>query len=61
MLRTYEREFPEARLLPEVLFLRFETCARLGRTNEARSAAQRLLDGFPRSPHAARARQVLAP
>jgi hypothetical protein len=33
----------------------------LGRTNEARSAAQRLLDGFPRSPHAARARQVLAP
>jgi hypothetical protein len=60
LLQTYEREFPEARLLPEVLFLRLETCDRLGRTSEARSAAQRLLNGFPRSPHAARARKVLA-
>jgi hypothetical protein len=60
LLQTYEREFPEARLLPEVLFLRLETCDRLGRTSEARNAAQRLLDGFPRSPHAARARKVLA-
>lgn len=60
MLRSYEREFPEARLLPEILFLHFETCVRLGRGSEARNAAQRLLDGFPRSPHAARARQVLA-
>jgi len=61
LLQSYEREFPEARLLPEVLFLRFETCDRLGRASEARKAAQRLLDGFPRSPHAARARKVLFP
>lgn len=58
-LASYEREFPEARLLPEVLFLRLETCERLGRRDEARAAAQRLLDGFPKSPHAARARQLL--
>jgi hypothetical protein len=58
-LAGYEREFPEARLLPEVLFLRLETCERLGRQAEARAAAQRLVDGFPKSPHAARARQLL--
>jgi hypothetical protein len=58
-LAGYEREFPEARLLPEVLFLRLETCERLGRGVEARAAAQRLVDGFPKSPHAARARQLL--
>ena len=61
LLQTYERQFPEARLLPEVLFLRLETCARLGRNSEARNAAQRLLDGFPKSPHAARARKLLFP
>lgn len=58
-LAGYERAFPEARLLPEVLFLRLETCERLGRQAEARAAAQRLVDGFPKSPHAARARQLL--
>jgi hypothetical protein len=58
-LASYEREFPEARLLPEVLFLRLETCERLGRGAEARAAAQRLVGGFPKSPHAARARQLL--
>ena len=59
LLHGYEQQFPEARLLPEVLFLRLETCDRLGRADEARSAAQRLVDGFPKSPHAARARQLL--
>ena len=59
LLQGYEQKFPEARLLPEVLFLRLETCDRLGRKSEARAAAQRLLDGFPKSPHAARARGVL--
>lgn len=61
LLRGYERDFPEARLLPEVLFLQLETCDRLGRTSEARAAAQRLLDGFPKSPHASRARKLLFP
>ena len=58
-LRRYEQEFPEARLLPEVLFLRMETCDRLGRSSEARAAATRLVEGFPQSPHAARARKLL--
>jgi hypothetical protein len=60
-LRRYEHEFPEARLLPEVLFLRMETCDRLGRSSEARVAATRLVRGFPHSPHAARARKLLEP
>jgi hypothetical protein len=60
LLQSYEREFPEPRLLPEVLFLRLETCDRLGRKIEARAAAQRLVDGFPKSPHASRARKLLA-
>jgi hypothetical protein len=59
MLSAYEREFPEARLLPEVLFLKLETLDRLGRRGEARAAAQRLLEGFPKSPHASRARKIL--
>jgi hypothetical protein len=58
-LRRYEQEFPEARLLPEVLFLRMETCDRLGRSSEARAAATRLVQGFAHSPHAARARKLL--
>jgi hypothetical protein len=58
-LLRYEQEFPQARLLPEVLFLRLETCDRLGRSSEARAAATRLVQGFPQSPHAARARKLL--
>jgi len=59
MLQSYERQFPQARLLPEVLFMRLETCERLGRGSEARAAAQRLVDAFPKSPHASRARKLL--
>lgn len=59
LLQDYEREFPEARLLPEVLFLRIETGTALRRDAEARAAAQRLVDGFPRSPHVSRARKLL--
>jgi hypothetical protein len=58
-LERYEQEFSEARLLPEVLFLRLEGNERLGRTREARGFAERLASGFPQSPHAARARQLL--
>jgi hypothetical protein len=46
--------------LPEVLFLQLQTLEQLGRTAEARSAAKRLVDGFPKSPHASRARKLLA-
>ncbi|HVY29322.1 MAG TPA: tetratricopeptide repeat protein [Polyangiaceae bacterium] len=61
LLGGYEREFPEARLLPEVLFLELQTFDQLGRTAEARAAAKRLVDGFPKSPHASRARRLLFP
>jgi hypothetical protein len=61
LLRGYEHDFPEARLLPEVLFLQLETLDRLGRSGEARAAARRLVDGFPQSPHANRARKLLSP
>ena len=60
LLARYEHEFPEARLLPEVLFLQLQTLERLSREGEARRAAQRLVDGFPKSPHAARARKLLS-
>ena len=60
-LQNYEQQFPAARLLPEVLFLRLEAGERLGRTAEARTAAQRLVDGFPQSPHASSARKLLGP
>jgi hypothetical protein len=60
LLEGYENEFREARLLPEVLFLRLEACERLGRVSDARRVAERLLAAFPKSPHAARARKLLA-
>lgn len=58
-LSRYEREFPEARLLPEVLFLQLEAYERLGRASGARRVAERLVSAFPKSPHAARARALL--
>ncbi len=58
-LARYEQQFSEARLLPEVLFLRMEASARLGRGGEARAAAARLVEGFPKSPHVSRARALL--
>jgi hypothetical protein len=61
LLSSYEAQFPESRLLPEVLFLRLETCEQLGRPAEARAAARRLVESSPNGPHAARARRVLFP
>lgn len=60
LLTGYEREFPAARLLPEVLFLQLEAFERLSRRSEARHAAERLVSAFPQSPHAARARRLLS-
>lgn len=59
LLESYERQFREARLLPEVLFLQLEAYDRAGRHAEARRAAQRLVASFPTSPHAGRARKLL--
>jgi len=60
LLAGYEQKFRGARLLPEVLFLQLEAYERSGQSNEARNAAQRLVADFPKSPHAGRARKLLA-
>jgi hypothetical protein len=59
-LERYERDFADPRLLPEVLYLRMEALTRLGMTSRAVAVARQLVRDFPRSPHAARARAVLA-
>jgi hypothetical protein len=59
-LERYERDFAEARLLPEVLYLRMEALRQLGRDAQATAVAQQLAKSFPRSPHAAKARAVVA-
>lgn len=59
LLASYEREFPEPRLLPEVLYLRMEATARRGDSAQASVLAERIVRDYPRSPHAARARALL--
>jgi hypothetical protein len=58
-LSGYETAFPEPRLEPEVLFLRMEAHLVAGNAPLARETAERSIRLFPRSPHAARARQVI--
>jgi hypothetical protein len=60
VLDDYERRFSEGRFAPEVLYLRMEANALLGRTAESRAAAERLLASYPKSPHGARARVLLS-
>jgi hypothetical protein len=59
-LEDYERVFRKRGFAPEALYLRMEACASLGRTAEARAAAERLLASYPNSLHTARARAVLS-
>ena len=58
-LGRYETVFPEPRLEPEVLFLRMEAHLAAGNTTRARETAEQSVRLFPRSPHAARAREVI--
>jgi hypothetical protein len=58
-LERYETLFPERRLGPEVLYLRMEAHVAAGHDAQAREIAERSVSLFPRSPHAARARQIL--
>lgn len=58
-LAGYEREFPEPRLWPEVLYLRMEIATQRGERARAVALAQRILRQHARSPHAARAGAVL--
>lgn len=59
-LDEYDLRFSPRKFAPEALYLRMESLLRLGRSDEARSVAQSLVNAYPTSPHAARARQVLA-
>lgn len=60
VLDDYERLFRKRGFAPEALYLRMEAWASLGRTAEARAAAERLLASYPNSLHTARARAVLS-
>jgi hypothetical protein len=59
LLDAYERGYPERRFAPEALYLRMESLTELGRGGEARSIANRLVNVYPTSPQAARARTLL--
>lgn len=59
LLSGYEMRFPEARMLPEALYLRLEAFNLSGDKPSAESVARRILHAYPGSPHAARARTAL--
>jgi outer membrane protein assembly factor BamD (BamD/ComL family) len=58
-LDDYDARFSARRFVPEALYLRMESLLRLNQSAAARAVASRLATGYPSSPHAARARQVL--
>ena len=60
LLERYEQRFPDARMLPEALFIRMEAFTRKGDDSGALAVAERIVRSFPKSPHAARARALLA-
>jgi TolA-binding protein len=60
LLDAYRNRFPEAQLLPEALHIRMEALYARGDRAAAARIAERLLAGFPLSPHVARARRIAA-
>jgi TolA-binding protein len=58
-LREYSARFRKGGLGPEALFLELRAHERLGNTEVAHAAAEKILDRYPHGPHAARAREVL--
>lgn len=58
LLDAHRDRFPEAHLLPEALHIRMEALYARGERPAAARIAERILAGFPQSPHAARARRV---
>jgi TolA-binding protein len=58
-LDDYDARFKVRRFAPEALYLKMESLLRLGNADAARAVAERLATSFPKSPHTARARQVL--
>ena len=59
-LDSYQARFKQPKFAPEALYLRMESLLRLGRAAAARAVAERLVSEYPRSPHTARARQVMS-
>jgi hypothetical protein len=59
-LKAYERNCPAQRMLPEALFLRLRAEARSGNRSAALGTARQIALRFPASPHAARARELIA-
>ncbi|HSU42131.1 MAG TPA: hypothetical protein VLJ38_21270 [Polyangiaceae bacterium] len=58
-LDEYDAHFTRRKFGPEALYLRMESLLREGRAEAARGVARSLTNSYPKSPHAARARQVL--
>lgn len=58
-LDEYEAGFSRRKFAPEALYLRMEALLRTGRSDAAHGVAEALVQSYPTSPHAARARQVL--
>lgn len=59
-LDAYDRSFDKPGFAPEALYLRMEALKQLGRNAAAQSVAARLVQSYPNSPQAPRARQILA-
>ena len=59
LLNDYESRFANARMLPEALYLRLEAFELKGERSNAEAVARRIVNAYPSSPHAARARAVL--
>jgi hypothetical protein len=59
-LEGYDRQFSGGKMSPEALYLRMEASEERGDRAAAQAAARELLARHPRSPHAARARQLLS-
>jgi hypothetical protein len=56
----HARRFPRGELAPEREYLRVSALRSLGRHDEARTRARSYLATYPKSPHAAAVRSILA-
>jgi hypothetical protein len=59
LLEDYERRYPQGQLLPEVFLLKLDALQQLGRVDDAREVARRILRRESAGSHAQRARAVL--
>jgi len=58
-LSEYRQNYPAQRLMPEALLLGMQAAARQGDISSAQALAREICAGFPKSPHAAKAREYL--